>query len=217
MPAYLLWVRTFLVAAAAGPLACVAEPSQSASPWGFDAITLHTARGIDHNLLQIPGAVAGGRLKWEDSWFEAVSLSRSLGTLGKRHAILQGTPLEHWQEGYELVLARHRGLQRNGEIGLAYQLRTPTWMLGPVGANFSVGAGLSQALGTPTYEDGPDGDPSRRYRLQMLALFETEWRLRGGEAWSFTARVHHRSGVYGLIAPPRVGSNFIAAGIRRRF
>ncbi len=200
-----------------GPPWCLAETPRATPARWFDSLTLHTARGIDHNLLQIPRAVMGGGVRWEDSWFEAVSLSRNLGPLGDRHAALAGTPVAGWQEGYEVVLARHRGLQRNGEIGVAYRLQTPTWTLGPVGANLAVGVGLSQALGTPSYEDGPEGDPSRRYRLQMLAIFETELQLQGLPEWSLTARVHHRSGVYGLIAPPRVGSNFLAAGIRRRF
>lgn len=207
----------FLTATFAVPVACLADPLKPAYAGVFDSLTLHTARGIDHNLLQIPRAVTGGGVRWEDSWFEAVSLSRNLGPLGDRHSALAGTPVAGWQEGYEVVLARHRGLQRNGEIGVAYRLQTPTWTLGPVGANLAVGVGLSQALSTPSYEDGPEGDPSRRYRLQMLAILETEVRLQGLPEWSLTARVHHRSGVYGLVAPPRVGSNFLAAGIRRRF
>jgi hypothetical protein len=196
---------------------CGAETSGKGSSKLFDAVAFHAARGVDHNLLEIPGSAIGGGLKWEDSWFESVSVSRTLGPLGARHAWLAASPLGSWREGYELVLVRHRGRQENAEIGLAYQVRTPAWTLGPAQAALSLGVGLSQALGTPTYEDGPDGDPSRRYRLQMLALFETEWWLRDLDAWSMTVRVHHRSGVYGLIAPPRVGSNFIAVGLRKRF
>jgi hypothetical protein len=30
-------------------------------------------------------------------------------------------------------------------------------------------------------------------------------------------RIHHRSGVYGLIAPSGVGSNFVVAGLRYKF
>jgi hypothetical protein len=76
---------------------------------------------------------------------------------------------------------------------------------------------LSYAFGTPVYEDGPKNEPDRHYRLQMLALFEVEWRLRDVENVSLVTRIHHRSGVYGLIAPRHVGSNFLAAGLRFQF
>lgn len=41
--------------------------------------------------------------------------------------------------------------------------------------------------------------------------------MRGFENLSVITRVHHRSGVYGLIAPQRVGSNFMVFGIRYKF
>ena len=92
-------------------------------------------------------------------------------------------------------------MQDNAEVGAAYTLHTPDLELGAAGVNFATGVGLSYALGTPSYEDGPLNDPARRYRLQLLLLFDLEWKLRGYGDWSLVTRVHHRSGVYGLIAP----------------
>jgi hypothetical protein len=40
---------------------------------------------------------------------------------------------------------------------------------------------------------------------------------RSDSKWSVPVRIHHRSGVYGLIAPRKVGSNFITIGLRRDF
>lgn len=116
-----------------------------------------------------------------------------------------------------MVLVQHRGLQGNAEIGAAYMLRTSDLQMGALGVNFGAGVGLSYALGNPSYEDGSTLDPGRRYRLQLLALFELEWRMRGFEDISVVTRVHHRSGVYGLIAPQGVGSNFLALGVRYKF
>lgn len=76
------------------------------------------------------------------------------------------------------------------------------------------GIGLSHAFGTPSYEDGPRDDPARRYHTQLLILVNMEWKLSTATNWSLLMRVHHRSGAYGLIAPPKVGSNFLAIGLR---
>jgi hypothetical protein len=42
----------------------------------------------------------------------------------------------------------------------------------PIAARFGLGIGLSYALGTPSYEDGPSDDPARRYKLQNFNNYE---------------------------------------------
>jgi hypothetical protein len=79
-------------------------------------------------------------------------------------------------------------------------------------AGFSIGA--SYAFGTPSYEDGPKSDPDKRYRFQNYNAYEIEWGVKRFPAVSLVTRLHHRSGAYGLIAPRRVGSNFVTAGVR---
>jgi hypothetical protein len=206
--------RLLLASAAALAYGAPAWAQTSYTALAVDAVTLQAGQGVDHNLLQLPGAVGRGQLRREPSHFTGVSLSRDGGQLGERWATLASSPLASWREGYEFVLLQHRGLQRNAEIGAAYVLRTPTLHAGPVGVNGASGLGLSYALGTPTYEDGPADEPGRRYRLQLLALFELEWTWRDVNNLALITRVHHRSGAYGLIAPPRVGSNFLAVGLR---
>jgi hypothetical protein len=183
----------------------------------FDSVSLYAGQGADHNLLELPKLIIAGRLDWDKSYFTGLALSKTRGTLGQSFESLQSTPFAAFRQGYEVLLVQHRGLQSNQELGAAYTLRTPDLQMGPLGVNFAAGAGLSYAFGTPSYEDGPKADLGRRYRLQLLALFELEWRLRGLKDISLTTRVHHRSGVYGLIAPQRVGSNFLAVGIRYKF
>ena len=184
----------------------------------FDAITVYAAQGVDHNLRQMPKLIMGeSDWKWEHSRFAGVGFSKDRGTLGQSIEKLQGTPFSGMHHGYEVILLKHWGRQTNGEVGAAYMLRTPDANLGPISVNAAAGLGMSYALGRPTYEDGPDDDPKRRYRLQGLALFEAEWKIKDVQNLSLTTRIHHRCGFYGVIAPPHVGSNFIALGVRYKF
>jgi hypothetical protein len=183
----------------------------------FDTVSVYAAQGANHNLREIPGRILGGNPEWERSYFNALGLNKIRSTLGDDWHVLKGTPFASINRGYELVLVKHHGMQDNAEVGAAYTLKTGDLELGALGVNFGSGVGLSYALGTPSYEDGSKDDPARRYRLQLLLLFELEWRMRGLEDISLVTRVHHRSGAYGLIAPSHVGSNFLAAGIRYRF
>jgi len=185
--------------------------------WGFDSVSVYTARGANHNLRELPGKIITKNLDWDQTYFAALGFGKVRGTLGQSIEGFQGTPFESFPHGYETVVVKHSGLQSNVEVGAAYMLKTTDLHLGELGVNFGAGAGLSYALGYPGYEDGPDNDPARRYRLQLLALFDLEWRLAGYDRLSIITRVHHRSGVYGLIAPRHVGSNFLAAGLRYKF
>jgi hypothetical protein len=183
----------------------------------FDSVSVYAGKGADHNLRELPGRILTSDLDWDKTYFAALGFGKVRGTLGQSIESFRGTPIESIRHGYETVLVKHFGMQSNGEMGAAYMLKTPDLQLGRLGVNFGAGAGLSYALGYPGYEDGPDNDPARRYRLQLLALFELEWRMIGFENLSVITRVHHRSGVYGLIAPRHVGSNFLAVGVRHKF
>jgi hypothetical protein len=183
----------------------------------FDEISVFTAQGADHNLPELPKIILQGDLEWEPSYFTSVNISKNFGTLGERSPAIEKTFFRNVEQSVEVLWAQHHGLQSNGELGAAYMLRTPNLNMGPVAVNFGSGVGLSHAFGTPSYEDGPFANPSKRYRTQLLALFELEWKIRKLENFSLITRIHHRSGAYGLIAPRNVGSNFLAVGIRYEF
>lgn len=183
----------------------------------FDTVAVFAGQGADHNLKELPERIIAGDPKWERSYMNALGLAATRATLGQSWEAFAGTPFAAIAQGYEVVLVQHHGLQDNAEAGAAYTLRSPDLELGALGLNFAGGMGLSYALGTPSYEDGSADNPQKRYRLQMLLLFEFEWHVQGLDDLALVTRVHHRSGVYGLIAPPHVGSNFLAAGIRYRF
>ena len=183
----------------------------------FDSVSIYAGQGVNHNLKELPGKIISGLVQWDKTYFTALGFNKVRGMLGQSFASLQNTSFASYQHGYEMVLLQHQGLQNNGEVGAACTLRTPDLQMGNLGINFMAGGGLSYALGTPSYEDGSRLDPGRRYRLQFLGLFELEWHLRKFANLSLITRVHHRSGVYGLIAPQHVGSNFLALGIRYQF
>lgn len=183
----------------------------------FDAVTVYGGQGVNHNLRKIPVAILSNNLDRDKSYFVGVGLAKTGPKLGRSVDRLQGTPMAELRQDIEVLMLKHHGLQHNAELGAAYLLRTPDLQMGPVGVNLAAGTGLSYAIGKPTYEDGPKDDLERRYRLQLLLLFELEWKLRNVDALTLSTRIHHRSGVYGLIAPPHVGSNFISLGLRYRF
>jgi hypothetical protein len=208
-------VSLLLALAATAPSLSATAANDANIP--FETVTVYAGHGIDHDLPQIPGAMMRGRWRWQESYFAGAGFGNVRGTLGQSFDSLRGTMFANVRHGYEIVVLKHHGMQSNAEVGAAYALRTPDLHAGPLGVNFSAGGGLSYAIGNPTYEDGPEDDPARRYRLQALMLFELEWHLRGFEHLAITTRVHHRCGVYGLIAPRHVGSNFLVAGVRYSF
>lgn len=183
----------------------------------FDSVTGYYARGVDLNLREFPRAIFRGDLRQEDSWFWGVGLGKTRGTLGQSLAPLSGTFVENVRHGYEVVLLQHWGRQDNVELAAAYFLRSPDAELGFLRVNAMAGTGVSHAFGTPTYEDATASEPDKRYRTQFLLLLELEWSLAQAPAFSFVTRIHHRSGIYGLVAPSKVGSNFVVAGVRYRF
>lgn len=183
----------------------------------FDSVSVFAGKGANHNLRELPDKMISGNLDWDKSYFAALGFGKMRGTLGQSTESFRDTPFASVRHGYETVLVKHFGMQNNSEIGAAYMLKTPDLHLLKLKVNLGAGAGLSYALGYPGYEDGPDNEPARRYRLQLLALFDLEWGMTGLENLSVITRVHHRSGVYGLIAPRHVGSNFLAIGIRYKF
>lgn len=183
----------------------------------FDSVSVYAGQGADHNLIELPGRILSRDLDWDKTYFAALGFGKDRGTLGESIESFRDTPFASIRHGYETVLVKHSGMQSNGEMGGAYMLKTPDLQLGRLGVNFGAGAGLSYALGRPSYEDGPDNDPARRYRLQLLALFDLEWHMIGSDNLSVITRVHHRSGVFGVIAPRHVGSNFLAIGVRHKF
>lgn len=56
--------------------------------------------------------------------------------------------------------------------------------------------------------------PTLTIQFQYYMAFELEYAAPQWERVSVIARLHHRSGIYGLVSPSTTGSNFFGAGLR---
>jgi hypothetical protein len=180
-------------------------------------LTFYAGQGVDSNLVDIFPRMFKGDLDFDDTYLFALGYFRP-------HAnpeILQKTFDLLWipntRAGWEFVAGKHDGLQHNWETNVAWQLRFAPLRLYQLNVRPGVGLGLSYALGRPSYEDGPQDDPEKRYRFQNFNTYELEWSLSSAPRIAMVTRIHHRSGIYGIIAPRRVGSNFLTVGLRYSF
>lgn len=166
-------------------------------------VTGFAGQGVDHDLLEIPGRLVS--LDREGSFLKGFAVAHDAAGADAR---------VRWHG--EVFLGDHTGLQRLTEASLTGGVMvlplpsTAPWL------ELRCGIGLSHAFGTPTYEDGPRDDPGRRYRTQLGLVIDLTGRPSGWAGWGIGFRVHHRSGAYGLIAPRRVGSNFVGLTVSRR-
>ncbi len=182
-----------------------------------ESFTIFRGQGADTDFLEIVSDIANDDLTMDPTYFWGIHYRNTLGNEGKngftrflfRHQI---TP--EW----EAQLTKHSGLQSNYAAHMAVLLRTRDFRPPIFNINFAAGLGPSYAFSRPTYEDGPDGQPNRgKYRFQNYMTYEVEFSLHSLPQWRVPVRIHHRSGLYGLVAPRRVGSNFFAIGLRREF
>jgi hypothetical protein len=193
------------------PVILAAEPEHSPQ------FTLYAGRGVDSNLVDIVPKAFKGELEMDDTYLYAIGYFHPLTTPGLLQTIFDFLWIPNTRTGTEAVVGRHHGLQENWEVNAAWQLCFAGLRLGPVGIRPGVGLGLSYALGTPTYEDGPKGNEEKRYRFQNFNTYELEWSAPDASRLSLVTRIHHRSGIFGIIAPRRVGSNFLTVGLRYSF
>ncbi|MDQ2077205.1 hypothetical protein [Marinimicrobium sp. ABcell2] len=138
--------------------------------------------------------------------------STYLNAVAVNYAYAEGR-LIRWELEGQLV--RHYGMQDHWETNALVVAR---WMHFPwdhiLDTRVAYGGGLSYALEVPYIE--PRSEPEREDSTRLLhyLLLEVEVTLPEAERWSAFARIHHRSGVFGLFDGVRGGSNFIGVGVR---
>ena len=210
--------RTFLLALTgllAAVTSSVAEPGLEPEPpaarvWHG---TLYGARLLDENLgdaYKIPARAIEGTLGTQDQYLVGVALSRTL---------VQDLPLPlfgGWRIEVEGQLVGQFGLLTYPEITGAVVLRTPDLSL-PAGlsTNLAVGEGFSYALRNPDL--GPASEGRTTQKLLNYLSFEMEVKSASMPAVSLVPRVHHRSGVFGLVGPEGSGTNYYGLGLRVEF
>jgi hypothetical protein len=176
------------------------------------AVTGTVSRWVNADLLEIPERTATGRLRFEDSNFAGAALTR---TIVPSFAIpLPGTGFAFRGNRIELEgqVVRHFGEQHHWEGTLALMFRTGDIPLfGGLSVNLGFTEGFSYAGERPELEGSLRVRP--RHFLNYLAV-EAEFKHASLPGVAVVPRIHHRSGVFGLIAPKTSGSNFIGVGVR---
>ena len=195
----------------------VSLPTAHGTPPNRPAVTIYQGQGVDTNLIDLLPDIAKGDLKFEDTYFTGVGYFHPLPTPCVMRDLFNLLRVPNTKTGLEAIVVRHYGLQDNWEAALAYTLRFAELRICKLTLRFGYGIGLSYAFGTPSYEDGPWDNPDKRYRFQNYDAFEIEWGIASLPNIGLVTRVHHRSGMYGLIAPRHVGSNFLTLGLRYSF
>jgi hypothetical protein len=162
-----------------------------------------------------PGQERGSQdAGFQDSYFVSALVNRVLvreltTDFSFARALINGSSIE-----LEGQIGRHFGLQDHGEVTLAllWRSRDLAIPLTDGRLNFAIGEGLSYALSRPTYEGIVHGQEPRKF-LNYLA-FEAEFSHPSLPGVSVVPRVHHRSGIFGVIAPQGSGSDFVGIGLR---
>lgn len=83
-----------------------------------------------------------------------------------------------------------------------------------IATSFAVGEGLSYDSKVPEQEIPKEGKPQRILNYLML---EATVALPRSPQWELVARIHHRSGVFGLYESANAGSTAVGLGLRYRF
>ena len=214
----------FLLALASAPMPARAETpdaerplSKARAPYDW-SVALYGAAWTDIRFTSIPTDLAQGRGRFENTQIVGLVVNRHLADVSAGMPFtrrrLEGIS---WEAEGQLI--KHFGLEDNWEVTGAIVARTGEFAL-PFhqSLNLAWGNGLSYALEPPIYERGPTHtrgiDPPQ---LLWHMSLEADVTPAASPNVSVFFRVHHRSGVYGLIAPRGTGSNFIGLGARVRF
>lgn len=165
-------------------------------------ISLYGGRFSDNALLDI----LRFQTEFKDSHVCVLSIGKELGRYKNKLA-------------YELEgqIALHNGMQSHEEFNGVFTLR---WMDLPWDAltdtSVALGNGISYATTDPPLEKTDDKNEKASQWLYYLYV-ELAFRPFKTSEWDMFVRVHHRSGVFGLINDINSGSNFIGLGIRYQF
>jgi hypothetical protein len=166
--------------------------------------------------------------KWFISFYAGKSSSTKLIDFFKLQASYENSYISVLAGGYRFYqwedklalevegqIGQHSGMQDHQEVNALLVVR---WLKFPwnkyVETSIAVGDGLSYALKTPEIE--MDKEKTSRL-LNYLMLEATVTALKKPKIETFV-RIHHRSGIFGLVNNVYSGgSNFLCGGIRYRF
>ncbi len=179
-------------------------------------VTVYASRWSDVSLPNLPVRLVTADLRFRPASFVAVGLNHVIKRDFTIGVPVTGIKLRKTSLEVEGQLVKHLGAQDHVEATGALVLRSGEIALGKqASVNLALANGLSYAFARPKYELGPGGIRGVASRnLQYHIGFELELTPSPQARVHLVAKVHHRSGIYGLISPRTTGSNFIGAGLR---
>jgi hypothetical protein len=174
---------------------------------------------VDSDLPDMPGNIVSGNLEFVESYYLGLTYARTLVNGFTIPIPFTEIRMKGWDLELEGSVLKHYNIQDHWEVTCALVLRTRKFIpLSFLGWTFAGGWGLSYALEEPSLEKGPDGIPGEdSVQLQSHIVIEADFFYPEFDRLHLVARIHHRSGIYGVISPQKTGSNFLAAGIRFDF
>jgi len=178
--------------------------------------SVHSDKELSNDLLI--GLITGD-LDLRPSYFASIAVSRTI--LKDVPLPIPFTDLALEGNSFEIEgqIVKHFGLQNHIEFTASILFRTGELNItDALSVNFAVGEGVSYALQPPADEFGPSGVRGLNApKFQNFLSFEFEFSHAELPDWHLVTRLHHRSGIFGLISPKITGSNFLAIGIRKDF
>ena len=162
------------------------------------AVTLLGGQYSGSRLLEL-----GGKLDFKDSYTAGLAVSYQFVDWG---------PHMRWE--LEGQMLKHIGEQEHVEFTSSINAR---WITFPwnrhLDTSVAIGGGLSVTSEVPVLEKN---DPTNSNAATLLHYLVIEAAVGlPNSNWSLVARVHHRSGIFGLFS--HSGSNVLALGLRYRF
>lgn len=154
-----------------------------------------------HNSI---GQITEGEVDFADSYIAGVMVGQEIFRLKNLIGL-----------DWEAQAARHFDLQDHYEFNI---LVVPRWHWFPwdryLDTSFAFGNGLSYATDDPEIEILKNDETTR---LLHYFYFELDFKIPRQETWSVFARIHHRSGVFGVFDGVHGGSNFFTGGVKYKF
>jgi len=164
------------------------------------SVSLYGARLSGDTLIDMIDSSA----TYDDSYFLPAALSRNIGTLAAY--------IDFEVEGQ---VVQHFGDQRHQEFNVLIAGR---WLPFPwdkyLDTSFAIGNGVSYATKIPEIEAREHKNTSRFLNYMM---YELAFALPDVPRWHLFIRIHHRSGIFGLINDVHGASNASCLGIRYNF
>ena len=208
------WQKAGALALMATSTAALAEGDRQRTRDTF--VTVYASKWSDIALNAFPLRLVTGDLRFRPTYFVAVGVNHVVIPDFTIHIPATGIRLRKTSLEVEGQLVKHFGIQDHIEATGALVVRSGEIPIGKrPSLNLAIANGLSYAFERPKYELGPSGKQGvdSRY-LQYHIGLEAELTPSPQARVHLVAKLHHRSGIYGVISPRTTGSNFIGAGLR---